>query len=208
MKFEKEMKEMAIAMINASDQNGNHMTPEAICDKDGKPLLSWRVAILPYLGRDDLYRQFNLDEPWDGPNNSRLIPQMPATYAHPFDRAGAARGQTYYRIFTGPNTPFPDPKPPFPPGVSPFRYPADFRHGSSNHILIVEAGDVVTWTKPDELPYDSAKLLPKLGGHLQDGFVVALGDGKARFIRSQISEETLRAVIDPAGDGPMGAHDW
>jgi hypothetical protein len=31
-------------------------------EKDGKPLLSWRVAILPYIGHDELYRQFHLDE--------------------------------------------------------------------------------------------------------------------------------------------------
>src|ERR1700677_3496891 len=37
----------------------------AICDKDGKPLLSWRVAISPYVEQLPLYNQFKLDEPWD-----------------------------------------------------------------------------------------------------------------------------------------------
>jgi Protein of unknown function (DUF1559) len=208
IKVQDRMKAMSIAMMNASDENGNRLMPRAICDKDGKPLLSWRVGLLPYIGRDDLYQQFNRDEPWDGPNNGRLIPQMPETYAHPFDRAGAARGQTYYRVFTGPNTPFPDLEPPFPPGVSPFLYPSGFRHGTSNTIIIVEAGDAVPWTKPDELPYDPTKPLPKLGGHLRDGFVVALGDGTAQLVSSRVSEETLRAVIDPTGDGPLGAPDW
>ena len=37
--------------------------------KDGKPLLSWRVAILQYLdGKEKaLYEKFHLDEPWDSP---------------------------------------------------------------------------------------------------------------------------------------------
>ncbi|HEY2910378.1 MAG TPA: DUF1559 domain-containing protein, partial [Gemmataceae bacterium] len=42
-------------------------------DKDGKPLLSWRVLILPYIEQNNLYQQFKLDEPWDGPNNKKLI---------------------------------------------------------------------------------------------------------------------------------------
>src|SRR5205823_3426612 len=68
------MKQMSLAMINDADMNQGRMTPYAIFDKKtGKPLLSWRVAILPYIEQDALYNQFHLDEPWDSPNNSRLI---------------------------------------------------------------------------------------------------------------------------------------
>jgi hypothetical protein len=205
---ENSMKEMSRAVINAADNNAGLMPPHAICDKDGKPLLSWRVAILPYIEQEPLYRQFNQDEPWDGPNNSRLIPLMPKIYAHQFDRDGAARGLTYYRVFTGPRTPFPDLKPPFPPGVSPLRYPEDFRDGTSNTILIVEAADAVPWTKPDDLPYDPDKPLPKLGGHLKKYFVVAMADGTGRPVRQDVSESTLRAVIDPDDGQPCGSFDW
>jgi hypothetical protein len=30
------------------------LPPAAICSVEGKPLLSWRVALLPYLGQKDL----------------------------------------------------------------------------------------------------------------------------------------------------------
>jgi hypothetical protein len=207
IQVQNDMRELSLAMVNAADDKGR-MMPHAICDKDGKALLSWRVAILPYLGREDLFRQFSRDEPWDGPNNCRLIPLMPKTYAHPFDRDGAARGLTYYRVFTGPHTPFPDLKPPFPPGVSPLQYPADFPDGTSNTILIVEAADAVPWTKPDELPYDPDKPLPKFGGRLKAGFVVAMADATARTVRQDVSESTLRAVIDPNDGQPCGSFDW
>ena len=49
-------------------------------DKDGKPLLSWRVLILPYVEQEDLYKQFHLDEPWDSEHNKKLIEKMPAVY--------------------------------------------------------------------------------------------------------------------------------
>ena len=52
--------------------------PAASVDKQGKPLLSWRVAILPYLEQQELYNKFKLDEPWDSPrNNKELIQYMP-----------------------------------------------------------------------------------------------------------------------------------
>jgi hypothetical protein len=209
IKVEQRMKAMALAMMNASDENNGRMVPSAICGKDGEPLLSWRVAMLPYLGHAELYRQFKLDEPWDGPNNSRLLPLMPETYSHPLERAAAARGLTYFRVFTGPNTPFPDPTPPFPPGASPLHYPGSFRDSTRRTILIVEAGEPVPWTKPDELAYDPKKPLPKLGGQFKNGlFVVALADGEARVIYPQVSEDTLRAHIDPTDDRQMGSLDW
>ena len=44
------LKQIGIAMHNYHDLNGK-MPPAAVCDKTGKPLLSWRVLILPYVER-------------------------------------------------------------------------------------------------------------------------------------------------------------
>src|SRR5262249_58067970 len=54
-----------------------------IACKDGRRGLSWRVAILPYLGEKRLYDKFKLDEPWDSPHNSQLQKEMPAVFACP-----------------------------------------------------------------------------------------------------------------------------
>ena len=62
------------------------LPPAAITDKDGRPLLSWRVAILPFLDRSSLYAKFHLDEPWDSPHNLSLLDAMPNVYACPSDR--------------------------------------------------------------------------------------------------------------------------
>ena len=79
------------------------MPPTALADPKGKRLLSWRVAILPYLGEQNLYNQFKLDEPWDNDNNKKLLAQMPAVY-------GADRVETYYQAFAGLSTAFEDGK--------------------------------------------------------------------------------------------------
>ena len=123
------------------------MPPAAICDATGKPLLSWRVAILPYIQQGALYNQFKLDEPWDGPNNSRLIPLMPKVYALPGDTA-AQPGYTYYRVFVGNGAAW--------EMKGGLHYPADIPDGTSMTILVVEANDAVPWTKPDELTFNPA----------------------------------------------------
>jgi hypothetical protein len=63
----------------------------------------------------------------------------------------------------------------------------------------------VPWPKPEELEYDRAKPLPKLGGQFPDGFYAAFADGKVRFIRRDTDEKTLRAWITRNGDeqGPL-----
>ena len=73
-----------IGLANHNYHSANNVFPmQAITDKDGKPLLSWRVAILPYIEQQELYNKFKLDEPWDSPNNKPLIKEMPKAYLCP-----------------------------------------------------------------------------------------------------------------------------
>jgi len=73
------LKQMGLAMHNYMDVNKS-FPAHAVYSKDGKPLLSWRVMILPYIEQDALYRQFKLDEPWDSDHNKKLMAQMPKIY--------------------------------------------------------------------------------------------------------------------------------
>src|SRR5262249_1571174 len=66
-------------------------------------------------------------------------------------------------------------------------------------ILIVEAANAVPWPKPEELDFDSAKPLPKLGGQFADGFYAAFADGQVRFIKKDTDEKLLRAWITRSG---------
>ncbi len=62
------MKQIMLSMHNYADSH-KVLPPHANYSGDGKPLLSWRVHILPYLEENELYHQFHLDEPWDSPHN-------------------------------------------------------------------------------------------------------------------------------------------
>src|SRR5262249_12689161 len=104
------LKMIGLAFHNYHDANG-HMI-RAICDGKGKALLSWRVAILPFIEEEKLYKEFKLDEPWDSPHNKKLIAKMPKVFAGAPVKAGdpePASNTTPYQVFMGPGTPFPMP---------------------------------------------------------------------------------------------------
>jgi hypothetical protein len=180
--------------------------PPVIYGKDEKPLLSWRVLILPYLGEADLYRQFRLHEPWDSEHNRKLLAKMPKVYA-PVAGQVKEPHATYCQVFNGPGALFESD--PARWRRFPSLHPASFEcgpkvrlrqldipDGSSNTIMLVEAGPPVSWTKPDDLPFDPNKPLPKLNGPHADGFYAVLGDRSVRFIKKTVSEEILRCLID------------
>ncbi len=147
------VKQVGLAMYNYLDAHGRLPAP-AIQGPDGKPLLSWRVAILPYLDENELYQSFKLDEPWDSPHNKPLLERMPYLYAAAPQPPSQAQGSlTPFRVFIGQGTPFEG-------GRGPRL--ADITDGLDQTILVVEADESVPWTKPDELPYAPDKPLPAL----------------------------------------------
>jgi Protein of unknown function (DUF1559) len=71
------------AMHNYQTKHGR-LPPAAVYSEDGTPLLSWRVLLLPHLQHGELFQKFNLDEPWDSPQNLALLAKMPDEYSDDF----------------------------------------------------------------------------------------------------------------------------
>jgi hypothetical protein len=191
------LKQIAIAMHNYLDTNKT-FPAQAIYDKDGKPLLSWRVMILPYIEANDLYKQFKLDEAWDSPHNKKLLARIPKTYQAPAGKPKHPFG-TFYQGFAGKGAFF-DGK----MGVG----IADILDGTSNTIMVIEAPKDVPWTKPEDVAFDPDKALPKMASMYGSGiFNAALCDGSVRAISLNITEATLKAAITRNGGEVLGA-DW
>src|SRR5262249_45964342 len=94
------LKTLGVAFHNYHNDHG-HFPAAALTSKDGKPLLSWRVALLPYLGHAKLYGEFRQDEPWDSPHNLRLLAKMPSVYACPSEPSRRSYS-TVYQAVVGP----------------------------------------------------------------------------------------------------------
>lgn len=157
----------------------------AIINKEGQPVLSWRVALLPYLGFAELHKQFKLDEPWDAPHNKSLLSKMPDVYA-PVGVKTKEPFQTFYQVFVGKRTPFESSQ-----GIQ----LNAVKDGSSFTLMVVEAGEPVLWTKPADLAFDSDKPLPKLGGLFPDRVHAVFLDGSVLAIKQPFDESLFRSAI-------------
>jgi hypothetical protein len=178
------LRQIGLALQNCADTNGG--LPLGIADKSGKLGLSWRVALLPFIEQDNLYRAFKLDEPWDSEHNRKLIPQMPKLYA-PQQRD--TFGYTFYRMFSGKNAAMPKLT------GGQLVNGLKFNAVAPNKLLVAEAYDPVIWTKPDELPF-APGTPPKLGGGVfPNGFCGLLGDGSVRFFGM---DTELNDLIQPS----------
>jgi hypothetical protein len=202
MKSSNNLKQMGLAVHNYQDVYGD--LPANTYTADGKPLLSWRVHILPFIEQDNLYRRFKLDEPWDGPNNRQLVSQMPAIYAIP-NVPRTPAGLTHYRGFSSPGAVFDRKKihdRPVRPGEG---FTLDkFKDRTTDTILIVEAADPIEWTKPDDLDASPGKPIPKLAGFHRGGKAqVLMGDVSVRQVRPDLAETTLRALVTHGGGEPL-----
>jgi hypothetical protein len=209
MKSNNNLKQIGLGIHNYNDATNE--LPGNSYGADGKPLLSWRVHILPYVEYDNLYKQFKLDEPWDSPNNMRLLSQMPVVYLSPTDPRGSTN-KTYYRGFASPGAIFEKRANRNPAGAViggpafEFKKKDAFNLGAlkdlpSETLLLVEAGDPVEWTKPDDLDASPGKPFPKLGGvpWKSNRVQVLMADGTTRQIRPDLPETTLRALVTHSG---------
>jgi prepilin-type processing-associated H-X9-DG protein len=176
------LKQIGLAMHNYASAYG-HFPPAASVDADGKPLLSWRVAILPFIEEQALFEQFKQDEPWDGPNNSKLIARMPNVYRCPSDPVVPGTSTTHYEGITGPSSIFDGPD-----GIG-FDKITD---GTSNTMAVVEAKAPVDWTKPDDVPI--AGVATAVGSRHPGGANVLFADGSVRFLKTITPAAIIRAL--------------
>ena len=203
-----QFKQLALAFHNFHDTQKHFPAAAAICDKDGKPLLSWRVAILPYIDQQALFDDFHLDEAWDSEHNMKLLERMPALYADP-ERPNQD-GKTTYVLPFNPETAFPPAERAnialkefagrelyLAEGLSYYKLP----DGTSKTIMIVEVAPdrAVPWTKPADWEVDLASPLEGLKQEGRDGFVSAFCDGSAHYIAFAVSPEILRKLLTRAG---------
>ncbi len=197
------LKQIGLALHNYHDKYAC-FPPAFIADARGRPMHSWRVLLLPFLGKSDLYGQYRLDEPWDGPNNRRLhqtiVPvfNCPSeTHALP-DRASTS---TNYVAIVGSETAW--------AGEACGSF-SKIQDGTSMTLLVVEvANSGIHWMEPRDLHVvQMAATINSISGQgiasrHEGGAHCLFADGTVRYLRNDIPEWKLRALITAdAGDSP------
>jgi hypothetical protein len=202
------LKQIMLAMHNHADTYARGFPPPVLMGTDGKGKVphSWRVAILPYIEQDALYRQYRFDEPWDSEANKLVLEKMPAIYRHPQDdpkSTNAAyfvlRSEKLLEAKPAPGGGEYAPEGGFPTvfsGKSGVNF-SQMLDGTSNIIAVVEAKREIPWTKPEDILFDPAKDPPKLGGFFKEGFNAAFADGAVKFIDHKLDPKILKLLIMP-----------
>ncbi len=176
----------------------NHFPQVYVPDENGKPKHSWRVMLLPYLGEHNLYKKYNLDEPWDSPANQKLAGMMPKIYHCPSDTLADASSETSYLMVAGPGT--------MGPGGKARVAMWDIRDGSWVTILLVEvAGSGVNWLEPRDWDTSVGDFSINQGtgagiGSEHPGAAnVLFCDGKVRTIDESTDPNDLKTYTTRAG---------
>jgi hypothetical protein len=178
------LRQIALGIQNHQDQRGD--LPTNLPYEGGKPLLSWRVALLPYIEDLNLYRQFKLDEPWDSEHNRPLLEQMPIVLA-PVE-GEVKPGHTVYLMFQGEGTLL-DGKP---------KSFASLTDGTSQTLAVIEVSPerAVPWTKPVDIDFEAKDLMQALGPPpTKEGYPAAFFDGHVEVIPPTIDVEKLKHMI-------------
>jgi len=198
------MKMFALALHEYHDTYGS-FPPAYIADENGRPMHSWRVLILPYVGEANLHAEYHFDEPWDGPNNGKFNDWVihPCRCTEP--GADADPTDATYLAVVGPETMWPGDK---------ALTIDDVPDGTSNTILVVEVlNSGINWMEPRDLEFDtmsftindpagnaiSSNHRLKRWGPDTPGVNVAMADGSVRWLDADTNPELVRSLLTAAG---------
>jgi Protein of unknown function (DUF1559) len=157
--------------------------PAYIAGRDGKPMHSWRILILPFLEQQELYKSYRFDEPWNGPNNRKLASRIGGIYLRSGLESNQAQTTSFVAV-VGPQTIW--------PGSKPTRY-EDLGDGTHDTLMVVEVPDgQFLWMEPRDLDFDSMSF------KINDGSGRGLGSklGGARVVSADTTVRTLRDDYD------------
>lgn len=188
-----QLKLIGLALHNYHDAYGT-FPPAYVADENGRRLHSWRVLILPYLDQRALYEQYDFSEPWNGPNNVKLVTQRPNIYGYPGQKGDAT--VTAYAAIVG--------EPCVLRGTEPVAI-KDIRDGTSNTLVAGEAvGAGIPWTKPQDVEFDQFTHWGDAngfsGGFPVGGAYMLSADGSVHFLSDEAPDKELaRSMFTRAG---------
>ncbi|MGQ0633032.1 MAG: DUF1559 family PulG-like putative transporter [Planctomycetaceae bacterium] len=217
-----QLKQIGLALHNYREAYGS-FPPAYIAGPDGRPMHSWRVLILPYIDAQSLYNEYDFTEPWDGPNNIRLLNRRPQLFDCPSrddpPMIGTAIVAAYtllactdwpvrpgvttsYAAVFGPHSVF--------RGSDPVRL-QDISDGPGNTAMIGElTGAKIPWTKPEDIDVRQHSRLGDPLGFSSSGrngrVWFSLADGSVRSVDPATPQATIDRLFTRDGNESLGEY--
>ena len=185
------LRRIAVAMRDYEAAQGS-FPPAYVADKHGKPLYSWRVLLLPYLGQQELYEQFRLDESWNSEDNRQVSDAALPLFQCP-GQGDMKLPTTNYLMVVGTHT------------ISNGRQArriTEVTDGLTDTIMVVEvANSLVCWAQPEDLNFDELKFTingakrHEISSHHRHGANVAFCDGSVRLLKNSTNPHLVKAML-------------
>ncbi|MSR56603.1 MAG: DUF1559 domain-containing protein [Planctomycetaceae bacterium] len=203
------IRNIVLALTNYCSGKSGVLPPPYIADASGRPMHSWRVLLLPYLDQGDLYAKYRFDEPWDGPNNSKLHSIVVKVFQCPDDQKGGTPStNTSYCAVIGDETAWPEDR-----SISLDQISKG--DGLTNTLLVVEvANSGIHWMEPRDLHLQqmSPTINCKTGQGISSrhpGVVnAAFANGRVKPLSEQLPAATIRALLTVRGGETIGDDDF
>jgi len=179
------VKQIVLALQNYYD---THLTfpPAVVTDKDGKPLYSGRVLLLPFMEQEALYNQFDKSKAWDSPENLPISRTTIRAFASPF--ASSGNGRCDFVFVTGAGTAFPPGK------TTGF---GDMQDGSANTLVVIETkAGPASWAAPGDWDPATGAIPP---GYFANHTIVGFADGHVQPLRTNPPYAHSKAISTIAG---------
>ena len=193
------LNQLMLALSIYHDIHGE-FPPAYIADEDGKPMHSWRVLVLPYIGHEALFKAYRFDQPWNGPQNLALASRMPTVFRSPTEPHSFMH--TNMVVVVGPDTAF--------PGARTTKIDS-FTDGPENCILVTEIADSdICWLEPRDL--DAATMSFTVNDRTKPSisaikwrrpYVVFADSIHAYQVPEDLSPKKLKALTTIAGGEPV-----
>lgn len=203
IKREESLQEIAKALKTYHSENGFLPPAGWVSDPESKARqqFNWRVGLLPELGEQDLYDQFDFSLPWDAPENQKVAREMPAVFgeASSLDGGdGETVALTNLRVVGGKV------------GVYKGDQATALEDVSDKAIwtsVVIECADcdAVPWTKPGALTMD--EVAPdRFGRSGENGVMFIDGRFSVRVVRKE--DDLISSVITTDGGEKMKSKDF
>ena len=192
------LKQIGLALYNRADDLAQSGKPQ---EKEGMPPMSWRVALLPYIDRAEIRKEYRDDLAWDDAGNLKVAQTFVESLVCPSTPVledSQKRKFTSYALVTGLGTECPDGR-----SLDSIKL-----NGISQTAIVIEAcGRNIVWTEPRDVDVSVETMSlnqrgprplesPSLGSSLhRRGVNVLRADGSVRTMPLNTDPKVLKALM-------------